>query len=388
MQALEGVLAVEQAAAVDIAQVALVAAGLILLVSFGSVVAAGLPRIVAVSGLTASAMLTGLIIAVIVVAGFLVWGLFKPKNVLDADGIVVGKQSGAMYVFVTNPEKRLIPVTNLASARLILLAQQAAGGGAPTAGTGAAEPKLIDDSALQNISRFPVSGIPGAPQDIPNANELVEPKWSMCDTTRVNEADRDPTETPAITTTVQIGLGLPGRPLTDRQALLLRYDAPDETTYHLVYNGHSHKIDATDDKVQAAFRMPHPETVNSDDRLVSVGLLNAIPPGDELVAPTIPGSGDPSTLPGLGDLNVGDVFRVEVAQQGGTNEYWVILRDGVQKVPRTLADLLLAMRRDRQHIVLVGDGGRPRGVLTLDDVVHAVVGEPARPIVPVTRTVG
>ena len=45
--------------------IALVAAGLILLVTFGSVVAAGLPLIVAVSGLTASAMLTGLIIALI-----------------------------------------------------------------------------------------------------------------------------------------------------------------------------------------------------------------------------------------------------------------------------------------------------------------------------------
>ncbi len=55
---------------------------------------------------------------------------------------------------------------------------------------------------------------------------------------------------------------------------------------------------------------------------------------------------------------------------------------------RTLADLLLVMRRDRLHIVLVGDGGRPRGVLTLDDVVHAVVGEPVRPIVPAVRTVG
>jgi putative drug exporter of the RND superfamily len=41
--------------------IAFVAAGLILLVTFGSVVAAGLPLIVAISGLTASAMLTGLI---------------------------------------------------------------------------------------------------------------------------------------------------------------------------------------------------------------------------------------------------------------------------------------------------------------------------------------
>ncbi len=51
---------------------------------------------------------------------------------------------------------------------------------------------------------------------------------------------------------------------------------------------------------------------------------------------------------------------------------------------RTLADLLLTMRRDRLHIVLVSDGRRPLGVITLDDVVHAVVGEPAHPTVSAT----
>jgi CBS domain containing-hemolysin-like protein len=43
---------------------------------------------------------------------------------------------------------------------------------------------------------------------------------------------------------------------------------------------------------------------------------------------------------------------------------------------RTLADLLLAMRRERRHIVLVSDGRRPLGIVTLDDVLNAVVGEP------------
>ena len=47
---------------------------------------------------------------------------------------------------------------------------------------------------------------------------------------------------------------------------------------------------------------------------------------------------------------------------------------------RTLADLLLTMRRDRRHIVLVSDGRRPLGVITLDDVLHAVVGEPAHAV--------
>ncbi|MEN3304288.1 MAG: magnesium and cobalt exporter, family [Micromonosporaceae bacterium] len=41
---------------------------------------------------------------------------------------------------------------------------------------------------------------------------------------------------------------------------------------------------------------------------------------------------------------------------------------------RTLAEALLAMRRERRHIVLVSDGRVPLGVLALDDVLRAVVG--------------
>ena len=50
---------------------------------------------------------------------------------------------------------------------------------------------------------------------------------------------------------------------------------------------------------------------------------------------------------------------------------------------RTLADLLLTMRRESLHIVLVSDGRHPLGVITLDDVIHAVVGEPAPQHAPV-----
>jgi CBS domain containing-hemolysin-like protein len=40
---------------------------------------------------------------------------------------------------------------------------------------------------------------------------------------------------------------------------------------------------------------------------------------------------------------------------------------------RVLGDLLLAMRRDRRHIVLVSDGRTPLGVLTLHDVIGVLV---------------
>lgn len=44
---------------------------------------------------------------------------------------------------------------------------------------------------------------------------------------------------------------------------------------------------------------------------------------------------------------------------------------------RVLADLLLAMRRDRRHIVLVSDGRTPLGVLTLHDVLGVIQSLPA-----------
>ncbi|MBT8224961.1 MAG: HlyC/CorC family transporter [Dactylosporangium sp.] len=40
---------------------------------------------------------------------------------------------------------------------------------------------------------------------------------------------------------------------------------------------------------------------------------------------------------------------------------------------RTLADLLLAIRRNRRHMVLVSDGLTPLGIVTLDDVLAAIV---------------
>lgn len=62
------------------------------------------------------------------------------------------------------------------------------------------------------------------------------------------------------------------------------------------------------------------------------------------------------------------------------------LRRPLASVPpdQTLAELLVAMRRERRHMVLVSDGQAPLGVVTLDDVLHAVVAPTDNPAVPVT----
>jgi CBS domain containing-hemolysin-like protein len=79
----------------------------------------------------------------------------------------------------------------------------------------------------------------------------------------------------------------------------------------------------------------------------------------------------------LGFVHVKDILGYEGTQRRQPIPAEIIRPLAVVPPDRTLADLLLTMRRDRHHIVLVSDGRRPLGVIALDDVLHAVVGEPS-----------
>jgi CBS domain containing-hemolysin-like protein len=78
----------------------------------------------------------------------------------------------------------------------------------------------------------------------------------------------------------------------------------------------------------------------------------------------------------LGFVHVKDLLGYGAAQRRLPIPADAIRPLAVVPPNRTLADLLLTMRRDRHHILLVSDGRTPLGVITLDDVLHAVVGEP------------
>ena len=71
------------------------------------------------------ATIVGVCLAALGLLGFLIWGILSPKpKAPTEDGIVIGKPSGQVYVLIAKPDKKLIPVFNLASARLLLMAQQ------------------------------------------------------------------------------------------------------------------------------------------------------------------------------------------------------------------------------------------------------------------------
>jgi CBS domain containing-hemolysin-like protein len=79
----------------------------------------------------------------------------------------------------------------------------------------------------------------------------------------------------------------------------------------------------------------------------------------------------------LGFVHIKDILGYDVRQRRLPIPAEIIRPLAVVPPDRTLADLLLTMRRDRRHILLVSDGRVPLGVVTLDDVLHAVVGEQA-----------
>lgn len=80
----------------------------------------------------------------------------------------------------------------------------------------------------------------------------------------------------------------------------------------------------------------------------------------------------------LGFAHVKDVLGVSGAARGEPLERAAIRPLAVVPPTVSLADLLLLMRRQRAHLVLVSAGTQPLGVVTLDDVLHAVVGAPSR----------
>jgi CBS domain containing-hemolysin-like protein len=84
-----------------------------------------------------------------------------------------------------------------------------------------------------------------------------------------------------------------------------------------------------------------------------------------------------STRRVLGFVHVKDILGYEGAQRRLPIPPEIIRPLAVVPPDRNLADLLLAMRRDRRHILLVSDGRVPLGVITLDDVLHAVIGDAA-----------
>ncbi|MDN2502433.1 type VII secretion protein EccB, partial [Nocardia nova] len=108
-------------------------------------------------------LVIGAVLGLLGVAGAAILAFLHPQGSVGDSKIVMGKDSGALYVLV---DGTLHPVLNLASARLISGAD--------------ASPASVKDSKLTQ-PRGPLLGIPGAPGALPGSGDPRRSTWTMCD---------------------------------------------------------------------------------------------------------------------------------------------------------------------------------------------------------------
>ncbi|HEV2778796.1 MAG TPA: type VII secretion protein EccB [Actinophytocola sp.] len=301
------------------------------------------------------ATIVGVCIAAVAVVGFLVWGLLSPDpKPPNEDSILISKQSGQVYVLISNP-RQLIPTFNLASARLLLVARQQqnqqaqAGGtagqipsGSLSGGQGPKEATMVDEKELKDIPRGRMTGIQNGPDMLPGNDARIDPYWAVCDAYEVDRTLPDPTSENNVETTVLAGVKDLGPELAESHALLVR---GDDNKVYLVYrtpvtaniknaNAVKAEVNMGDANVKAALKLN-----DSDVRRITTGLLNAIPAQPPLTPPIIEGRGEQPNGFQVENLLIGQVFQVERAGQREF-DYYVMLRGGIELIKRTTADLI------------------------------------------------
>ncbi|MFC4064073.1 type VII secretion protein EccB [Actinoplanes subglobosus] len=265
------------------------------------------------------ALFGGLMVAVLVAAGFGIYGLLTRTgaNQWQQDGsVVVERESGASFVYLRG---RLNPAVNFTSAKLA---------------SGRPNPPVyrIAAKSLAGTPRGVTIGIAGAPASLPDASGQAGLPWAMC----AVPGDRP-------TSILLVGApGPAGTPLGDRAALVT-----DGTATHLIWQGRKHRIPERTTVValfgnQAAIR-------------IGTAWLNALPSGADIAPLTVRDLGDPSdAAPGF---DIGDIL---VTETGSGRQFNLILADG--RAPITAV---------QQVVLSAGDDfGEPRkiGVNDLTDI--------------------
>lgn len=248
-------------------------------------------------------LMVGSLLAVVVLAGCVMLAVLRPQPALGNARIVIGKHSGALYVRI---DETLHPVLNLASARLIAKTNT--------------DPQPMPESELRHSKRGPLLGIPGAPQFLGEPLAAEEMRWAVCDSGGGGAL-----------TTIVIGQdnGLLAHRLATEQAMLVR-PASGGSTY-LLYDGRRAVVNLDESSVVRALGLDGRAPLT-----VSPVFLNAVPEAPPITAPRIANVGEhgPAGLPGF---PVGSVLRMTRASG---DEYYVVVRNGVQRVGQVAADLV------------------------------------------------
>lgn len=262
----------------------------------------------------------GVLLAGVLMAVFGILGLFVPatadKSWQQAGTIVMDKTTGARYIFL---DGQLRPVLNYSSARL------AAG----TSGSGSVV--SVSPGSLSGVPVGQPIGIAGAPDSLPPANKLDGGPWTVC----VQPPGSDPaTKGPAVT----VLLSRPPSPaIGDEQAMLV---STSDGVPFLVWKGKRFRLSGRGVKASLGYG-------NARTLAVTPAWLNPIPQGSDIDVPGIPGIGQPGPAIEGRQSRIGQIYEVRNPAIG-TDQLYLLRRDGMALLSRTGAALLLAAPQTQQ----------------------------------------
>ena len=258
--------------------------------------------------------LSGIMIAVLVVAGFAVLGLIKPAADDDwkADGaVIIENQTAAIYVRIKGV---LHPVVNYASAVLAV-------SGSQQSGSQQAKVVHVDRSVLDGTARGSRIGIPDLPTSLPAASGLVTAPFTVCSRTQAGAGTTLTTKV-----AVEIGDSFGAAPLAAGDAVVVR-SAGDGSEY-LIAGGKRLAIDSP--QVATSLEL-------NTARLVTVGtaFLDGIRAGTPLRAPTVASAGTPYRTKIAGrTVAVGQLLH-----DTDDERYLLVLPDGVADLTEVQAPI-------------------------------------------------
>jgi type VII secretion protein EccB len=253
-----------------------------------------------------TASFIGILIGVIVMAGFGVAGLllnggFSPWTKSESDLIVIDTESGAVFTYRGEAGNRqLRPAANITSALLLV------DGGWDSV-------KRVKTESMKGVDLLPMQGIPAAPRQLPKASSLSGVPLRLCSALPENAS---PDTKRAIT--LEIGQGeAPDR----NQAVLLV--AADGVTEYFVYDGVKHTIKRDERFLRAPAFMEFRQ-IGADDRF-----LNTLPTGTPIEPLTVPGNG--GVVTNLSGRLIGDI--VSIGDKDDPNsQFFIVLADGYSSI--------------------------------------------------------
>jgi type VII secretion protein EccB len=275
------------------------------------------------------ALVVGALLGALALGATAVIGLVRGDADWQAAAIVRGTPSGTLYVVAHGPD-RLVPTTDLASARLLAAGVDPARAD-PTSGGEATDPTPVRDDALATAPRTAPAGLAAAPTELPDTHAPpVADAWALCDAVR---GPGDP-EAGRRATAVLGGFPALGRSLDGDEAVLARGD--DGVTW-LVADGHRAALDPAEGAVVRALGI-----AGEPARPAGSALLGTLPAGAPLLPPRVAGAGLPPSDPATRALGlaVGAVATAGPAGSDSAPRSVLVLDRGVQEIPAVVAQLV------------------------------------------------